>query len=83
MDGLTILHRLGQQLRAARTARGLTQAQVAERTGMPRLKVVQVEAGKDTVAMGYYARVAGGLGMQFNLEPARMPTLDELRLLDL
>jgi transcriptional regulator with XRE-family HTH domain len=83
MDGITILHRLGQQLRAARTARGLTQAQVAERTGMPRLKVVQVEAGKDTVAMGYYARVAGGLGMQFKLDPASMPTLDELRLLDL
>jgi transcriptional regulator with XRE-family HTH domain len=82
MDAITILHRLGQQLRAARTARGLTQAQVAERTGMPRLKVVQVEAGKETVAIGYYARVAGGLGMQVNLEPARTPTLDELRAMD-
>lgn len=83
MDPTTLLHRLGRQLRAARTARGLTQAQVAERTGMPRLKVVQVEAGKDTVAIGYYARMAGGLGMQFGLEPARAPTLDELRAMDL
>lgn len=83
MDPTTLLHRLGQQLRAARAARGLTQAQVAERTGMPRLKVVQVEAGKDTVAIGYYARVAGGLGMQFDLQPARAPTLDELRAMDL
>lgn len=61
MDGITILQRLGQQLRAARTARGLTQAQVAECTGMLRLKVVQVEVGKDTVAGGLL-RPRGRLG---------------------
>lgn len=78
MDTETILERLGRQLRAQRTQRGLTQAQIAERAGVPRLKVVHVEAGRPSVAASAYARVASALGQEFTSTPARRPTLDEL-----
>jgi HTH-type transcriptional regulator / antitoxin HipB len=78
MDADTLLSRLGAQLRAQRLERGLTQAELAQRAGVPRLKVVHVEAGRPTTSAVAYARVAGALGMEFGSMPARRPTLDEL-----
>lgn len=72
------LTRLGAQLRRQRLERGLTQAELALRAGLPRLKIVQVEAGHGTVSAGAYARVAGALGLELASVPARRPTLDEL-----
>lgn len=78
MDTETILGRVGSSLRAARKRRGLTQAQVAHRAGLPRLKVIQVERGEATVSAGAYAQVSAALGMELAPTPARRPTLDEV-----
>lgn len=74
----SLLIPLGATLRQARCERGLTQAVLAERAGIPRLKVIQVEAGDDRVASRYYALVAGALGQRLGLQVARRPTLEEL-----
>lgn len=79
MDATTLQSRLGAALRQARLQRGLTQAAVAERAGIPRLKVIQAERGDGSVAMRYYAGIAAALDQQMDLAPARRPTLDELR----
>lgn len=78
MDAETLLARLGRQLREARGLRGLTQAQLADAAGLPRLKVIQVEAGKPTVSVLAFAQTASALGLEFKLETARRPTLEEL-----
>jgi transcriptional regulator with XRE-family HTH domain len=78
MDAETILLRLGQQCRTARTNRGLTQVELADMAGLPRLKVIHIEAGKPTVSVSAFARVASALGVEFSLVPSRRPTLEEL-----
>lgn len=78
MDPLTSLRRLGSQLRDLRTHRGLTQVMVANLAAVPRLKVIQVEAGSPKVSVNAYASVAAALGAELNATPARRPTLDEL-----
>lgn len=75
------LRRLGSALRAARKRRGLTQAELALRAGVPRLKVIQVEKGEASVSAGAYADVAAALGIEFSVVPARRPTLDEVAAL--
>ena len=78
MDVKTLLTRFGTALRDARTRRGLTQAQVAERAAVPRLKVIQIERGQASVAIGAYAVVAAALGLEFTPVPSRRPTLEEV-----
>lgn len=78
MDATTLLTRFGKLLRAARTRRGLTQAQLAALARVPRLKVIQVERGHASVSIGTYAKVAAALGLEFTPVPARRPTLDEV-----
>jgi transcriptional regulator with XRE-family HTH domain len=72
------LQLLGQRLRALRQNRGLTQLALAQRAGVTRLKVIAIEAGSGSVAMGSYARVASALGAQLDLAQLQRPTLDEL-----
>ena len=79
MDRLTLLTRLGSALRDLRQQRGLTQAALAARAGVPRLKVIQVEKGDSSVSIGAYAQIASALGAEFTVLPARRPTLDEVR----
>lgn len=69
---------MGAKLKAMRQARGLRLVDVAERAGIPRLKVIHVEAGRPSVAVSSYARVAAALGAQFQLVPAQRPTLEEI-----
>ena len=69
---------LGAQLKAMRQQRGLRLVDVAVMAGIPRLKLIHVEAGRPTVAISSYARVAAALGAQFQVLPARRPTLDEI-----
>lgn len=78
MDDAIILQRLGAQLRQLRRQRGLTQAALAAQAGLPRLKVVQMEAGRGSVSAGAYARLLGTLGAELTAAPARRPTLDEI-----
>jgi transcriptional regulator with XRE-family HTH domain len=69
---------MGAKLKEMRQARGLRLVDVAERAGIPRLKVIHVEAGRPGVAVASYARVAAALGAQFQLVPAQRPTLEEV-----
>lgn len=71
--------RLGNDLRRMRLARGLTQAQLAELAGMSREKVVRMEQGRDSIALRAYLILAHALGAELMLQPARRPTLDEVR----
>jgi transcriptional regulator with XRE-family HTH domain len=57
------LRDLGQLLRTARTHMGLTQAAVARAAGVGRQKLIEVEQGRPSVAMGTYAAVMRALNL--------------------
>ncbi|MBF4556722.1 helix-turn-helix transcriptional regulator [Pseudomonas sp. p50] len=78
MDHALLVDRLGEQIREKRINRGLTQAQVAQLAGLTRQKVIAVEKGTLSVSMLAFARVLGALDCEFEVVPARMPTLEEL-----
>ncbi|MGP0171403.1 helix-turn-helix transcriptional regulator [Pseudomonas sp. NCHU5208] len=78
MDYSLITQRLGEQLRQRRLNRGLTQAALASLAGITRQKVIAIEKGDLSVGMMAYARVLGALDGEFEVVPARMPTLDEI-----
>ena len=78
MDSETLLSRLGIAFRELRRQRGLTQAEVADRVGLPRGKIIQAEKGDPSVSIRAYARLASALGAEFTVRPARRPTLDEI-----
>ncbi len=74
-----LLHSLSQSLREARIHRGLSQQQLAEMAGVTRLRVIDIERGSASVAIGAYARVARSLGLQLALEAYRRPVFEELK----
>ncbi|UPG96553.1 helix-turn-helix domain-containing protein [Luteibacter aegosomatissinici] len=57
------LRDLGQMLKDARTRMGMTQAAVAHAAGVGRQKLIEVEQGKPSVAMGTYAAVMRALNL--------------------
>lgn len=75
----TPLRHLSAAIRAMRRRRGLTQATLAERAGLPRLKIIQIEKGDLGVSIGAYAAAAAALGAEFALQPLQRPTLEEAR----
>jgi transcriptional regulator with XRE-family HTH domain len=79
MDKSFHLQKLGQAFKAMRNNRGLTQEALAGLAGVTRLKVIAMEAGRSSVAMESYARLAGALGVELTLSPRTRPTLDELK----
>ena len=56
--------RLGQRLRALRLAAGLTQADLARRTGIHRPNIARVEAGRHTPSLETLARLAAAIGVK-------------------
>ena len=78
-DFETGLLRLAQSLKAMRQERGHSQAELARLAGLPRLKVVQIEAGKPGVSIAAYARVAAAMGGEMRVVPQQRPTMDEIR----
>ncbi len=73
------LETLSTELRAMRKRRGLTQADLALRAGLPRAKIIQIEKGEAGVSAGAYAAVATALGAALALAPLQRPTLEETR----
>lgn len=73
------LQRLGKAFKSMRDNRGLTQVQASELARIPRLSVIKIEAGRETVAVGAYDRLAIALGAELALVPRKRPTLDELK----
>jgi DNA-binding XRE family transcriptional regulator len=55
--------RLGQRLRELRVAAGLTQAELARRTGIHRPNIARVEAGRHTPSLETLARLATAIGV--------------------
>ena len=62
-----ILEELGEDIKLARLRRKLSSEQVAERAGISRSTLWQIEKGKPNVSMGYYAQVLFVLGLEKNL----------------
>ncbi|MDX2247277.1 MAG: helix-turn-helix transcriptional regulator [Bacteroidia bacterium] len=59
-----ILEQVGENIKLARKRRRLTTLQVAERAGINRTTLYQVEKGKAGVSMGAYFNVLRVLGLQ-------------------
>ena len=70
---------MSADFRSMRKRRGLTQAELALRSGLPRAKIIQIEKGEASVSAGAYAAAATALGAALTLAPARRPTLEEAR----
>jgi transcriptional regulator with XRE-family HTH domain len=62
-----ILEELGENIKLARLRRKLSAGQVAERAGISRSTLWQIEKGQPNVSMGYYAQVLFVLGLEKNL----------------
>ena len=73
------LQRLGNAFKAMRENRGLTQMQAGKLACIPRLAVIRIEAGRETVAIGTYGKLANALGAELALAPRTRPTLEELK----
>jgi len=71
-----LLAQFGENLKLARLRRKLTTQQVAERAGITRTTLWQVEKGAPHVGMGAYAQVLFVLGMEKDL--LKLATDDEL-----
>jgi putative transcriptional regulator len=55
--------RLGSRIRALRLAAGLTQAELARRTGIHRPNIARVEAGRHTPSLETLSRLASAIGV--------------------
>ena len=62
-----ILEEMGENIKLARLRRKLTAGQVAERAGISRSTLWQVEKGLPSVAMGTYAQILFVLGLEKDL----------------
>jgi len=63
-----ILEELGENIKLARLRRKLTTEQVAERAGISRSTLWQVEKGLASVSLGTYAQVLFVLGLEKDLQ---------------
>lgn len=63
-----VLEEMGENIKLARLRRKLTTAQVAERTGISRSTLWQVEKGLPSVALGAYAQALFVLGLEKDLQ---------------
>jgi transcriptional regulator with XRE-family HTH domain len=62
-----ILKELGENIRLARLRRKLSTKQVAERAGIGRTTLYEIEKGKPNVSIGNYAQVLSVLGLEDGL----------------
>ena len=62
-----ILTQLGEDIKLARLRRKLSAEQVAERAGISRSTLWQIEKGTPSVAMGAYLQVLFVLGLEKNM----------------
>ena len=64
---IKILQNLGEQIHLARLRRSLSSEQMAERTGISRKTIYNIEQGSPTVAIGSYLQVLFILGLEKDL----------------
>jgi HTH-type transcriptional regulator/antitoxin HipB len=61
-----IKQRVGQQIREARKAKGLTQKELGEKLGVSESTVNQYESGKQNLTIDTLTKIADALGAAFN-----------------
>lgn len=71
-----ILQQLGENIRLAMKRRKITQTMIAERTGLSKPTLRNIERGESTVSIGYYLRVLAVLGLAEDL--ARVAADDDM-----
>ncbi|HEX3463362.1 MAG TPA: helix-turn-helix transcriptional regulator [Candidatus Elarobacter sp.] len=59
----TVQQRLGERVRELRAGRGLTQLRLAERSGISRPSIANVEAGRQNVSLRQLCALATALGV--------------------
>lgn len=67
---------MGQRLRTARMARGMTQANLAERVGVDRTTIGKLEAGDPSTSLSTVLRVLSTLGLERDID--RIAAADEV-----
>lgn len=71
------LQRLGRNLRTARLRRRLPQADLAERVGVSRFVIADIEKGKPTTGIAAHLGVLWALGLLPHLQAVADPDRDE------
>lgn len=71
---LKILKDLGEHIQLARLRRQLSADQIAERTGLGRKTIYNIEQGSPTVAIGSYLQVLFVLGLE-KISPKLQPLI--------
>ena len=69
IKGITTWEQMGAAVRELRRAAGLTQQQLAERAGVSRLCVSDLERSARQTGIASLLRVAAALGYEFDLHP--------------
>jgi HTH-type transcriptional regulator/antitoxin HipB len=64
------VHDLAAAIRGRRTDLGMSQAELAKRTGVSRKWIYEFEAGKPTAELGLLLRVLDALGLGIELTPS-------------
>jgi HTH-type transcriptional regulator/antitoxin HipB len=64
------IHDLAAAVRGRRTDLGMSQAELAKRTGVSRKWIYEFEAGKPTAELGLLLRVVDALGLGIELTPS-------------
>jgi transcriptional regulator with XRE-family HTH domain len=59
-----VQRRVGERIRALRTGRGLTQVRLAERAGISRPSLANVEAGRQNIGVRRLCSLAAALGVR-------------------
>lgn len=78
---------LGQRIRAERTARKMTQEELAERADLHPTYIGQVERGEKSLTIASLEKIVEGLGISFsdlfeNLQPPTKPASYAMRCYD-
>lgn len=75
-----LLAKLGKSIRARREKQGLSQADFARASGIPRRTLTRLESGDPAVRIGTFEQAAQALGLCLSLTERQRhrPTLDEL-----
>lgn len=59
--------RIGQRIAQLRKEQGITQAELAERTGIQRAHITRIEAGRYSVGIDLLQKIAEALGKNVDL----------------
>ncbi|MCD4762626.1 MAG: helix-turn-helix domain-containing protein [Desulfobacterales bacterium] len=72
-----ILNRLGRNIRTARLRRKLSMEELAERVGISRYVLADIEKGKPTTAIAAYLGTLWALGLLWNMQEVADPDRDQ------